>query len=71
MIERRDNEPDDFKLGDIVVAVGGSFDSSSGTVVGRDGKNILVDLPIFGRVPLNPVDLRHKESDNIDKRPTF
>jgi transcription antitermination factor NusG len=71
MIERRDKEPDDFKTGDIVVAVGGSFESSSGTVVGRDGKNILVELPIFGRVPFNPAELRHKESDNIDKRPTF
>ncbi len=71
MIERRDKEPDDFKPGDIVVAVGGSFDSSLGTVVGRNGNNILVELAIFGRVPFNPVDLRHKESENIDKRPTF
>jgi transcription antitermination factor NusG len=55
---------DDFKPGDEVTVIDGSYSSFSGTIESREGDMLLVRLIIFGRVadaiPIDPHDLHHK-----------
>jgi transcription antitermination factor NusG len=59
----RPTSADDFKPGDAVIIDGGAFDLYRGTVTGRDGDKILVDVIVFGRpcgpVIYDPYCLRH------------
>jgi transcription antitermination factor NusG len=64
---------EDFKPGDAVFVMGGSFERCTGTVAGNDGKKVLVRLLIFGRVTdpvsIAPEIIRMRMPGDKDRRP--